>query len=356
MSSSPGSVVVRADADAEIGIGHLMRASALAEELHARGSSVDVLSRPLNDRLGQRLSARGLGVHELTEPAGGEADLRRTTGLAHRVGASWIVIDGYRFDARYQAALTDAGFRVLWIDDEAHAAGYTAEVIVNQNLHARPEMYPRRPPDGRLLLGPQYALLRPEFRRRPDPPDRALPPRRLLVSLGGGDVGALIREILEGIAGLGRDRFEVTVVAGPHASSSALQAAAGRLLSSARVLPFVDDMAAVMAECDLAVSAAGSTVWELLALGIPSMLVVLADNQAAIAAELDRRGAAVSLGAREELTTSSVTQALRSLAQDPLRLELVRRAGSTMVDGRGAARVADHVTPPEGVELAHGDD
>jgi len=356
MNSDPGHVVVRADADAAVGIGHLMRASALAEELHARGATVDVLSRPLSDRLVRWLVARGLGVHEFTEPTGGSADLRRTTGLARRVGASWIVVDGYRFDARYQAALTESGVRVLWIDDDAHAACYTAEVIVNPNLHARPEMYPRRPPDGRLLLGPRFALLRPEFRRRLQSPDRTSRPDRLLVSLGGGDAGALIPEILKGIAGLGRDRFEVKIVAGPHVSPLALQASADRLLSRAHVLPFVEDMAAVMAWCDLAVSAAGSTVWELLALGIPSVLVVLADNQAAVGAELDRRGAAVSLGAREGLTASSVAQALRSLAEDPRRLELVRRVGSTIVDGRGAARVADHLTPTHSVAHAHGDD
>jgi len=354
MSCRPGPVVVRADADAEIGIGHLMRCSALAEELLTRGAPVDLLVRPLSDRLREHVSGRGVGVRHLAEPAGGEADLRCTIALADRLGAAWVVVDGYRFDARYQAALTAAGLRVLWIDDDAHAASYTAEVIVNQNLHARPEMYRRLPPGTRLLLGPRYALLRPEFRRRREPPDRTSLPRRILVSAGGGDAGALIPTILEGIAGLDRDPIEVTIVAGPHASTSLLRAAADRLAPRARVLPFVEDMTAVMAGCDLAVSAAGSTVWELLALGVPSMLVELADNQAWTAAELDRRGAAVSLGPHHELTASAVTGALRDLWNDPPRLERMRRAGSTIVDARGAERVADHVVPATRPKLAGG--
>ncbi len=230
--------------------------------------------------------------------SGQSEDAQQVIEIAQAQDTGYVTIDGYHFGAEYQKWLKAAGLRLLVLDDNGHADHYYADVVLNQNIHASDALYPNREPYTQLLLGTRYALLRREFWRWRDwqreIPDVA---RKVLVTMGGSDPDNVTLKILHALEQVELNGLEVTVVVGgnnPH--YDALQAAAQRSQHAVRLEHNVTDMPALMAWADVAVSAGGSTCWELAFLGLPSVVVVLADNQRAIVHGLATVHYAVYLG------------------------------------------------------------
>jgi len=307
-----------------------MRCLALAQAWSDRGGEVRFTMARSLPTIDRRLAAEGISVEKLEVEPGSAADARETAELGLGHGARWVVVDGYCFDAAYFRCLKDAGLAVLAIDDFAHAERCEADLVLNQNLHAAEAMYVDRGAHTELLLGPRFVLLRREFERwrswQRIIPDRA---RHVLISLGGGDVERITSRVLEGVRHAAVDGLEVTMIGAPAAATP----------PGVRVLPAVDDMAALVAGADLGVGAAGLTAWERAFLGLPSLAVVLAENQRPVAAALANAGAAIDLGWHESLRTETVAEAIRGLVDDPSgRREMSCRA-RRLVDGEGAERV-----------------
>ncbi len=328
-----GELLVRADAGPRIGAGHVMRCLALAQAWQDGGGTARLLSASLPDALASRLEAEGFPLERLAVEPGSAADARETVAWARRHHASWVVVDGYHFDASYQRAVKQAGFALLLIDDNAQAEHYMADLVLNQNLHAEEAAYTHRAAETQLLLGSPFVLLRREFQSWCGW-QRAIPERagRLLVSLGGGAVGHITAKVLQGVEAAGVEGLEVVVV-GRTPGDERPHAAGIRFESG------VDDMARLMARADVAVGAAGATAWERAFLGLPSLAVVLAENQRPVALRLAEVGAAIDLGWHESLDTQAIAGQLRRLVDNaPLRREMSRR-GRRLVDGEGAQRV-----------------
>lgn len=334
-------LVLRADAGPHIGTGHVMRSLALAQAWQDRGGRVVLVAREVGEALRERVQSEGVPVERVGAPAGTAGDAYETLDVAQRVGARWVAADGYAFDAVYQQALVDGGVRVLVLDDYGHADAYPAHVVLNQNLSADPALYRPRGPGTRLLLGTDYAMLRRDFRETsPRPaPDAA---RSVLVTLGGADAGNVTATVLDGLAALDRAGLDVTVVTGsanPHRDDLAERL--DRAPYAGRLLHAVRDMPGLMRRADVAVSAGGSTCWELAYLGVPSAVVVLTENQRAIAEALDRRSVAVNMGEFDLLTPSAVSRAVAGLVDNDARRRAMAARAVALVDGRGALRVAD---------------
>jgi len=328
-------LLIRADADTRMGTGHVMRCLALAQAWQDAGGRVTFLSAALPPGLEARLGAEGMRVVTLAADAG------QTARTAQELGADWVVLDGYQFDTGYQKALKDAGARLLVLDDNGEAGTYHADLVLNQNVHARAEWYESRAPHTRLLLGTRYALLRREFRVWRDSP-RETPEvvRRILVTLGGSDPDNVTLKVLDALALIRREGLEATVVIGggnPHRAG--LEDAAARMPFPVRVVVNAADMPELMAWADVAVSAGGSTVWELAFLGVPSLLLVTAENQLGVAEGMRVRGATHSLGWAGEQTALSLASSLTALLDDPARRSKMSRQARALVDGRGAERV-----------------
>ena len=179
---------IRADADAEMGLGHVMRCLALGQFWKSKIGPVVFATCGLPDFLDRRLAREGIGVERINAKP---ASLDDAGWLLRRMGARedcCVVIDGYQFDEQYQRAVNNTQSRVLIIDDNAHCAGYHADFLLNQNLHADATYYRGLVGPCELLLGTKYALLRSEFANLPEwtrQIDVAHPASRLLVSLGG---------------------------------------------------------------------------------------------------------------------------------------------------------------------------
>lgn len=346
-------LLVRTDASPAIGMGHAMRCLSLAAAYaEVGGRTTFVMSSPPASFT--KLAAhRGIEVLPLAPAPGTPDDLQETTAASRALDAAWIVLDGYRFDGAFQAGLTDAGTRVLALDDHGHGGSYHAQLVLNQNVGADEAMYADRGPATRLLLGPRFALLRDEFRRWPA--DRSAVPavgRRVVVTFGGSDPENVSARALEGLAGV-REQLEIMVLVGPaNPHRASLERAAASCAHPVEVVVDPSDMAARLAGSDLAVAAAGVTALELARVGTPQIAIVVADNQRPGAAALEHGGTVVNLGWHGEVEPEMIGNAVAELAHDgPRRAEMSRR-GRELVDGRGVRRVLGAMQLLNGSEAA----
>lgn len=335
-------LLIRADASADIGLGHAMRCLALAESfLERRGGAATFLMASPPPAFASRAAAAGVEIRSLAAAPGSTGDVRETLAIARAAGAGWIVLDGYQFDGSFQHGLAAGGRRVLALDDYGHARSYHADLVLNQNAGAEALLYADREPATRLLLGPRFALLRTEFRewsRHRSIPVRA---RRLVITLGGGDadnVTALVLEAMGAVSGP-LDLLLIIGAANPH--RAALEKAAASCPHPIEVAVDVTDMPRRLAWADLAIAGTGSTALELACLGTPQVGIVLAENQWPGGAALARDGHVVCLGWHADLDASAIAAAVTALAADAERRAELSRRGCELVDGRGALRVIE---------------
>jgi UDP-2,4-diacetamido-2,4,6-trideoxy-beta-L-altropyranose hydrolase len=334
-------VVFRVDASTFIGTGHVMRCLALAQAWRRTGGSAIFASAEIAAALEVRLRGEGFQTVGLSVTPGGVEDAAITVELARKQNASWIVADSYKFGMDYQRILKAAGLNLLFLDDYGHAGDYDADFILNQNLTADAALYARRSPRTRLLLGTRYVLLREEFLHGRDW-KREIPSvaRKVLVTLGGADPDNVTGKVIQALRGLD---VEVKIVVGgsnPHLEQIRSQVSSlSPDSSSLALLTDVTNMPELMAWADVAIAAGGSTSWELAFMGLPGLVIVLADNQLEVAASLERAGVAVNLGEQKRLEITGVAEAVQALLANHPRRENMSRRGRQLVDGRGAQRV-----------------
>jgi UDP-2,4-diacetamido-2,4,6-trideoxy-beta-L-altropyranose hydrolase len=333
-----GNLLIRCDASVAIGTGHVMRCLALAQAWNDSSGHAVVAMAETTPAVEERVHAEKFDVVRLAESAGSAGDAERTARLARQEAASWVVVDGYVFGAAYQACLRRAGLKVLFLDDNGHAEHYSADLVLNQNPHARAGLYPSREPGTRLLLGSQFALLRREFRAwagwgREIP----LVARKVLVTLGGSDPDNVTGRVARAI--LSERELEGIVVAGgsnPHVPK--LRRLTGES-ERVRLVQNADNMPELMAWADVAVSGAGTTSWEICFMGLPALLIVLADNQEPVARELGEQGTVLNLGRGAAVTEGAIMDRLRSVISSHNLRQAMSGSARTLIDGRGAERV-----------------
>lgn len=339
----------RTDASSQIGTGHAMRCLALAQAWQDAGGNASFVMVSCPPSLEDRLAREGIAVLHLAESIapGSEADGHETAAIARESSTGecddWVVVDGYHFGADYQQSLQALCLRLLFWDDAAHCPHYSADLVLNQNLGAEAHLYPSRSEHTRLLLGTRYAVLRREFRQlraaRKDVPAAA---QNLLVTLGGSDPANLTPRVLTALDAVGTPLHVTVLVGGSATNLAEAEAAAASSRHAVRILRNAPNIAELMAQSDLAISAAGSTVWELCSLGVPSLLIAVADNQQPSAAAMQRAAAALVLPGPDFAPQDLAEKVSALLPDAATRLQLARRAHA-LVDGLGAARVVAHL-------------
>src|SRR5580700_1740365 len=150
--SGVADLVLRTDASVAIGTGHVMRCLALAQAWEDAGGRAIFAMAQATPAVEGRLRNEGFEVARVSAQVGSATDAEETADLAQQRGASWVVVDGYEFGAEYQASLKNRGMKVLFIDDNGHAAHYLADLVLNQNAHALEELYRSRELSTKLLL------------------------------------------------------------------------------------------------------------------------------------------------------------------------------------------------------------
>ena len=332
-------MLVRADASATIGSGHVMRCLALAKAWQNTGGRVFYLMAESIPGLGERLVREGIAAEGMTAAAGTLHDGEQTVAEARRSNAAWVVADGYRFVPEYVRMLKSAGLRVLFLDDDGRFDFYAADAVLNQNISAAPGMYDRRETFTELLLGSEYVLLRPEFLAETQVREHPAVGRKILVTMGGSDSENVTSKVLRALGRVERD-FEARVVVGSgNPWQPELQSLADALSSKVQLVSSPENMAALMGWADVAISAAGSTCWELAYLGLPAIVIALSRDQQAIAKGAAECEIAISLGWHANLSEAQISAALNQLLADREKRLAMSERGRKLVDGEGAARV-----------------
>ncbi len=334
-------LLIRVDAGKRMGTGHFMRCLALAQAwLEAGGKVVFVCGESL-EFLKDRLRVEELEVNFLSTTPGSNEDAIQTAELAQELKASWVVVDGYHFSAEYQRAIKQHDLRLLFIDDNGHCDHYYADIVLNQNVHASPELYASREPYTRCLLGTQYVLLRREFWGWADW-TRTIPEvaRKILVTLGGSDPENVTMKVITAVEQVELDGLEATVViGGGNPYKDQLQLAAQGSKIPIHIESNTTRMPELMAWADVAVSSGGSTCWELAFMGLPHLILVVADNQVPIARELDKLGIARCLGWYSTVLPEDIASHLEELLPKMKVRSEMSGYGRQLVDGKGAKRV-----------------
>lgn len=347
MTQRPLQLLIRADSYEAIGTGHVMRCIALGQAWKASGGNVLFVSHCENDALKSRFAEEDFDFVSLHTPFPHLDDLNTTMSILDNISSNGkrentiVVLDGYHFDEDYQQKIKGAGFKLLCIDDYGHAGRYYADFILNQNLSAEMNLYPVHSPHSKFLLGPQYTLLRKEFwgwRTW----KRIISPcaRKIIITMGGADQHNDTLKIIHALRGVEIPDMEVVVLLGPANSRKAeIETALKASPFESRLLVAYHKMPEIMAWADIAISAGGSTSWELAFMGVPSLLVIAAKNQEPICQKIEESGAAYCLGWHDKITSDSLSRAVQSLSENYEARSSMSARGRDLIDGNGAREV-----------------
>lgn len=338
-------VLLRADGSTTMGTGHVTRSLALARALKEAGHEARIASAELASALRKRVDAAGLAVERLDDSPGSAEDCKSTARLSDRLGADWLVVDGYQFSGEYRAALKRASGRLMVIDDLGGVI--EADTVLNQNPYADASLYPDVAGE-RLLLGTRYALLQPEYASTSfaDASAAKEDGARVLVAMGGGDAHNMTRTAVLGLARM-EGAVEVRVlVGGAHPDPSSVESVA--VTSGYTVIRDRPSLIDDLTWCHVVVGAFGTSALEYACAGRPLVGVVLADNQVRLAHSLQELGAAVVVGDVASATPRAISDAVEELVTDSEAMRRMAERGRVLVDGRGARRV---VSAMETVEL-----
>ncbi|WP_282128588.1 UDP-2,4-diacetamido-2,4,6-trideoxy-beta-L-altropyranose hydrolase [Roseobacter litoralis] len=358
-------IAFRVDASIVIGTGHASRCLALANILKLRGCRCSFICRDLPGNSIESIRASGFEVDVLPSPVKPppgsgrtydqwaevrwQQDANETKGVLAEREPNWLVLDHYAFDKKWERAVRTGVTSLMVIDDLADRE-HDADILLDSNLGRQCEHYAALVPDGcQILVGPKFGLLRSQFAQLRAATIANRLNRRaqnILISMGGIDLGNATSRILRVMADFHRHGIErCIVVMGENAPAlEEVRALATVMPFHCDVLVNVKDMGRLMSDADVAIGAVGITNWERCSLGLPSMLLTIADNQIPSARAMADLGAAIYLG---DISCPSwmanLPGALKTLSATEVLTNLSAKSAA-ICDGDGAFRVANAIS------------
>lgn len=321
-------IAIRADGNSDIGFGHLIRTMALARQLERCGAKVIFLSQnPEN--------IRNYTVEQINSGSDLAVEDTEVERILQQSRADMLIIDSYAYQQARLDRVASLDLLSVYIDD-INLYEFNVDFVANGNLYAPRLKYRGK---ARQLLGSDYLILREEFTGlSARKPNRQL--RDVLITFGAADMENVTPELLKLITGY--EHFKELnwhVVIGPvFRNSEEIESIVGGYPNMFLCHnPAIKDL---MSNCDIAVSAAGSTTYELAASGVPAILTVVADNQLMLAEEAHRQGMAINLGWYQNLDPARLFSALDSMINNHMLREKMAVRGRVLIDGRGAQRLA----------------
>ncbi|MFP4327841.1 MAG: UDP-2,4-diacetamido-2,4,6-trideoxy-beta-L-altropyranose hydrolase [Paracoccaceae bacterium] len=349
-------VLFRCDAGQRIGTGHVMRCMTIAERLREAGATCRFACKDHDGHMAALLRGKGYPTDLLSRVPGYdgkgylkwlggpvEEDAAQIAALIDRIGpVDLLIVDHYALDARFERLLRDKVRAIAVIEDLPDRV-HECDLLLDSNYGHVAEDYAGRISAGaRLLVGADYAPVRSDFARlRPEALARRAArerPSRLLIALGGADPDDITSRALAAL----RPPLDFPQV---HVVLSAIARHVEKVKDLAADRPeitvHVDTgrMPELMADADIAVGAAGVSALERCVLGLPTVMVVLAENQIDTAERLDRAGAARSLGGIDAASPERLNAALQEFVARPERMRAMSATAAMLCDGRGLERI-----------------
>lgn len=353
---------IRVDASVQIGTGHVMRCLTLADELREHGAEVVFVCREFDGNLCGYIEEKGYIVRCL--PVSNEQEHNIEGNLKHAVwlGADWqtdagqieeiikdldtppdwLVVDHYALDERWEGYLRPYVKKIMVIDDlsdRLHDCDFLLDQNFYENLESRYDGLV--PAWCKKLLGPKYALLRPEFREaRKNLRKRDGHVKRIMIFFGGSDPTNETAKALDAIRMLNRPNIVVDVVVGGTNPNKGKINELCNAMSNVIYHCQVSNMAKLMANADLFIGGGGSTTWERCCLGLPSLIMSTASNQNAIAVGCDQAGIGIHINKSKDISPHQIQIEIEKMFLNQTALLTMGKKSANMVDGKGATYIA----------------
>lgn len=346
-------IAIQADGGIEIGMGHIIRTLVLAKEL-AKKNEVFYICRvenkdnlkhyikhsineitSLDENLEYELSfskynqgikkilAAGFGVKIIDE--------NRIIDELRCVKADLLITDSYNINESYFKETKKIFRKTAYIDD-TNKYYFNVDILINQNIDAKDFKYNVNN-DTNLLLGTEYTLLRDEFRNLQNKNIKNKI-NDIMITVGGADPYNITDKILNYVKKID---YNFHVVIGPSFCNTSL---IENFKTSNLKFYHNADMCEIMKKCDLAISACGSTLYELSACGVPTLGIIIAENQKGIANKLSDMNAIINLGWYYEAINMNLVNNIDKLDNDYILRKSLSEIASKLVDGRGVERIA----------------
>jgi UDP-2,4-diacetamido-2,4,6-trideoxy-beta-L-altropyranose hydrolase len=354
-------VVFRVDASLKIGIGHVMRCLTLAQILSGKGAKIDFICRELEGNLIHEIQIRGFNVltlkpykeinidkklpnsHllEVTQ----KQDAEDCKNILRKTKTDWLIVDHYGIDEDWHKELSYFYNNIMVIDDLADRK-HQCNILLDQTFGRSSLDYNNLVPEScHLLIGSQYALLRSEFTKwRHYSLTRRKNPEfvKLLISMGGIDSGNFTEQVLNNIGECNLPHnLEVTILMGKLAPFlERVKNKASKLSCTTIVKVDIDNIAETMANSDFAIGAPGSTTWERCCLGVPSLLIIQAENQKFIAQNMESNKSALIVKKISNIVTVLNDSFFK---RDVKLITRLVDSSSNIIDGKGAFRVINNL-------------
>ena len=339
---------IRADGNAKIGAGHMMRCLTIAEELAGLRRRQDICFVCAEDASANLAAEHGFQTYVLqTDYRKMETELQiwdrllADSSLGKPEEKQTILVDSYYVTDRYLVALQKRAYVIL-MDDMGERC-YPADCVVNYNAPARLQQYLHlyQEQNVRLLIGSSYTPIRRQFWNRRYQVKEEV--RVVLITTGGGDSENIAGKILRRLY---NEKMIFYVVTGRFNPNLQKLQELERRCGNVHICHDVKDMAGLMVNCDVAVTAGGSTVYELAAVGVPFVCFSFAENQEALTKYIGEEGIAEDAGAwhrNPEETLDYIEKLFKTLVKDSKKREAASLRETEMIDCGGAVRLAEEL-------------
>ena len=340
-------LIIRADSSQTIGAGHIMRTFALAQEAIKHGFNINYIYAEMLQNLKERLLnySDKIFLHRINAERGTPTDAEKTLKILAKFPAECkvLLLDGYNFKDDYQQYIkNNSSIHTIYFDDVGTSKCYYTNIVFNQNINANENLYKCREPHTELLLGLKYVLLRDEFlkylgfrrniRKKPE---------NLLILLGATDPENYTAKIINTLKEI-KNSMNITIISGQEPSVELLEALKN-YQGKYQLKHNVKNMPAEMLNADLAITAGGSTNWELSFMQVPFIALAKNDYEETVLNEIHKRQLGIFAGRFENFNKKDFINKLNTLIHDAKLRELIIKNQRQNIDGLGRKRVVEKI-------------
>lgn len=340
-------VLIRSDASITIGSGHLMRCLTLADQLRENGYKVIFLCAEVPGAMFELIETRGYDCKILSPSVVHDSNIDAiecisfTKEYAHGI-VDWVIVDHYQLDFKWEEMLRPFCRHLMVLDDIADRP-HTCDLLLDQNYNNQARYKNLVPENCKQLLGPKYALLRPEYSSYRDSAIlRNRPLQRVFIFFGGSDPDDLTGMALLSLSSQELAYLKVDIVIGANYSHKNELKKLATLRGNTSIYGPRTHLADLMASADIGVGAGGVTNWERMTVGLPSIVIALSDNQIPISKQLHLIGAIRYIGKSEHVTEAYLRNALLDEVSNEKYMDQIVPAMG-MCDGNGVERVLQNI-------------
>ncbi|MCP5464804.1 MAG: UDP-2,4-diacetamido-2,4,6-trideoxy-beta-L-altropyranose hydrolase [Deltaproteobacteria bacterium] len=330
--------VIRTDSSFTIGSGHVVRCLTLAQNLQRWGHVVSFVCKNLDTNLNHLVSEAGFDLHQIDAKLDTQDDALQTAELIHKLSSDWLIVDHYGLDQGWEEAVrtkAQQDIKIFAIDD-GFEREHAVDLFLNQSSLEQTQNISQK--IEQALIGPHYALLRPQFFKNRPSVVLAKGLSHLMVFFGGTDPLRLSLPVIKTLSKQNVFSKITVVITSQHPDKEDIKVFCDQK-NVFELKQDVADMAALMAQCDLYLGAAGTITWERCCLGLTGAVVTVSDNQIPIAEALDQQACHVFLADGTKRNQNQILKEIENFHWQKSVWQDYRQNSLGLVDGLGVQRV-----------------